>query len=525
MRDYNVGRYQSPCGCTASPRVTLCDGFTASFESLVGLHGGFSYRKRNPFDTVRDQAGVVRADISTAEGLSEDGRPEGNASDALGVGRDDSYGSTLLGNSMVKSGSAKSRKWEERSKRRLRKGFSTGTAITAAARAALRFLMTGEAPKVVAVRLPLGYYLPIDILGTQPTGNGACARVIKDGGDDPDVTHKAELRALVHCFCPDGAAHENRRERCLLSLRTGVEPGICVVAGEGVGIVTKAGLPVGIGEPAINPVPRQMLSENLTEELLSAHRAGMPIAPLSVLCLSGETPRVLIPFREGFPQRHTIALLVEVSVPDGETLARKTLNPRLGILGGISILGTTGLVKPFSHEAYEETIHAALSVAAATGCREVVLSTGGKSEQFARRLLGGLAEEAFVQIADFFAYAVEEARRMGFKTIVHSVFFGKVLKMGQGHPYTHAHRVSLDLHPLAECAREKGYAPGFCEKLSAANTARHALDLMMAEGCMDVVRDAAEWALRSSMRLAGEGVSIRVLLFDYDGNLLADVRN
>lgn len=425
----------------------------------------------------------------------------------------------------MQSERTKSRTWRKRSKRRLRKGFSTGTAVTAAARAALRFLMTGEPPKVVAVRLPLGYYLPVDILSTQPDGTGACARVIKDGGDDPDVTHKAEFRALVHCIAPGGATHAERRERYSPFLRAGLGPGICVVAGEGVGIVTKAGLPVKIGEPAINPVPRHMLSENLTEEFLRARQEGMPAAPLSVPCLRDERPRAFIPFQEGFPRKHAIALLVEIGVPGGEALARKTLNPRLGIVGGISILGTTGLVKPFSHEAYEETIHAALSVAAAAGCGEVVLSTGGKSEQYARRLLVELPEEAFVQVADFFAYAVGEARRMGFKAIVHSVFFGKVLKMGQGHPYTHAHRVPLDLQPLAEWARENGHDTNFCAELSSANTARHALELLMARGYMDVVREAAAWALQSSRRFAGEVMSIRVLLFDYDGSPLADVRN
>ncbi|NTU48382.1 MAG: cobalt-precorrin-5B (C(1))-methyltransferase [Syntrophobacteraceae bacterium] len=423
----------------------------------------------------------------------------------------------------MESGSSKTRSSAKRGKRQLRQGFSTGTAIVAAARAALRFLMTGQAPKVIAVRLPLGYYLPIDIRGIQATGTGAWASVIKDGGDDPDVTHKAELRALVHCFAPDGHGAEGRGEWYGGPSPVALGQGICVVVGEGVGVVTKAGLPVTIGEPAINPVPRQMLSTNLSEELLGWPREGLPSLPPHSPGIPPGKPHALIPFCEGFPKPVDIALLVEISVPEGAALARKTLNPRLGILGGISILGTTGLVKPFSHEAYEETIHAALSVAAATGCREVVLSTGGKSEQFARRLLGELPEEAFVQIADFFAYGVGEARRMGFKTIVHSVFFGKVLKMGQGHPYTHAHRVSLDLKPLAELAREKGYGRQFCEELASANTARHALQLLVEQGDFDIVRETAAWALQSSLRFAGGHISVRVLLFDYDGNLMADV--
>ena len=144
-----------------------------------------------------------------------------------------------------------------------------------------------------------------------------------------------------------------------------------------------------------------------------------------------------------------LSILVEIEVPRGEELARHTLNPRLGILGGISILGTTGIVKPFSNEAYEQTIQAALSVAASSACGTVVLSTGGKSERFARDLFQELPPEAFVQIADFFSFAVKEARRFGFTRIIHSLFFGKAIKMAQGHPYTHAHSVPLDLDFLA----------------------------------------------------------------------------
>ena len=139
-----------------------------------------------------------------------------------------------------------------------------------------------------------------------------------------------------------------------------------------------------------------------------------------------------------------LSILVEIEVPKGEELAKHTLNPRLGILGGISILGTTGIVKPFSNEAYEQTIQAALSVAASSACGTVVLSTGGKSERFARDLFKELPPEAFVQVADFFSFAVREARRFGFTRIIHSLFFGKAIKMAQGtslytRPFSAAH--------------------------------------------------------------------------------------
>ena len=330
---------------------------------------------------------------------------------------------------------------------RLRCGFSTGTAAAAAAKAALRRLITGSCGGAVAVRLPSGVYLAVPVASTGIDGKTACASVIKDGGDDPDVTNGAEIKARV-CILrhrPDSIRHND--DLCS-------RPEILLVAGKGVGLVTKPGLPVAPGEPAINPVPRQELSENITLELLLSENLHLePIftssSDPSVLASLADKPALHLPFyaEEGLDgtlgRVGDLSILVEIEVPKGEELARHTLNPRLGILGGISILGTTGIVRPFSNEAYEQTIQAALSVAASSACGTVVLSTGGKSERFARDLFQELPPEAFVQIADFFSFAVREARRFGFTRIIHSLFFGKAIKMAQGHPYTHAHSVPL----------------------------------------------------------------------------------
>jgi len=216
--------------------------------------------------------------------------------------------------------------------------------------------------------------------------------------------------------------------------------------------------------------------------------------------------------------------MVEIEVPRGAELAAQTLNPRLGVLGGVSILGTTGIVNPCSHEAYEQTIQAALSVAASTGCDSVVLSTGGKSERFAGELLHELPPEAFVQIADFFSFAVREARRFGFDRIVHSIFFGKAVKMAQGHPYTHAHSVPLELEFLAGIARGLGRDAVLCRALASANTARHAMQIIVDSGFQGIIESVARTAASQSARLAGEGARIRLLLFDYDGRLLVDVK-
>jgi len=410
---------------------------------------------------------------------------------------------------------------------RLRIGFSTGTAAAAAAKAALRRLITGACGNAVAVRLPSGVYLAVPVAWSSINGKTACASVIKDGGDDPDITNGAEIKASVSILRhrPDSIRHN--ADMC-------GRPGILLVAGKGVGLVTKPGLPVAPGEPAINPVPRQELSENITLELLLSE--NLHLEPLflnssdpSVLASLADKPALQLPFyAEGglektLERAGDLSILVEIEVPRGEELARHALNPRLGILGGISILGTTGIVKPFSNEAYEQTIQAALSVAASNACGTVVLSTGGKSERFARDLLPELPPEAFVQIADFFSFAVKEARRFGFSRIIHSLFFGKAIKMAQGHPYTHAHSVPLDLDFLAAIAHSLGLDAAHCRELSSANTARHALEIIAAKGSNRILESVAQTAAAQSAGLAGEGAWIRLLLFDYDGSLLADV--
>ena len=391
-----------------------------------------------------------------------------------------------------------------RKKKALRSGFSTGTAATAAATAALRHLLTGTVPGAIAVRLPSGTYLPVSIKECVNSGESACATVIKDAGDDPDITDKTEIKARVK----------------IVTCSRGHSRGIFLAAGMGVGTVTKPGLPVAPGEPAINPVPRLMICDNLARELLVQEAAVNTLRLDEAAGPAGNA--VFLPFEmpgslDGF------CFQVEVEVPEGEKLARHTLNPRLGIVGGISILGTTGIVKPFSHEAYEETIQAALSVAASNGCSEVVLSTGGKSERFARDLIPDVPVEAFVQVADFFAFAVREARRYEFRRITHSVFFGKAVKMAQGHAYTHAHSVPMELQLLAHMAKDSGHDEPFCRSLEEANTARHALEIIAGRGAFEIVDRVARKAREESVRLAGKDARVRLLLFDYNGALLADV--
>lgn len=413
-----------------------------------------------------------------------------------------------------------------KAKGRLGIGFSTGTAVTAAAKAAMRSLLSGASPTEVSVRLPAGYFLPIPILECRRNGATAWATVVKDGGDDPDVTHKAELTVRVACLRDEKIDSFHHGANSLPDEQW-TRGGVRLLGGEGVGVVTKAGLPVPIGEPAVNPVPRRMLLEGVTEELLevSADTIGRVSSMGGALpATHGSNGRIFLPFCAADPHLAGLTVCLEISIPRGKELAQRTLNPRLGIVGGLSILGTTGLVKPYSHEAYQETIRASLAVAAANRCRSVVLSTGGRSERFAQKALPLLPAESFVQIADFFAFAVREAAGMDFEEIVHSAFFGKALKMAQGHANTHAHKVSMDLSLLARLARVHGYDPDFSRELEEANTARHALEILRSRQAWDLVRAVAVRAGEQSAKACCPRARVRLLLFDYDGSLLADVR-
>ncbi|WP_170161661.1 cobalt-precorrin-5B (C(1))-methyltransferase CbiD [Desulfosoma caldarium] len=415
-------------------------------------------------------------------------------------------------------------------RRRLRKGFSTGTAMTAAARAALRTILSGSAPSWVAVRLPLGYYLAVPATLEFRGNLAARAVVIKDAGDDPDVTDKAAVAVHVTMTWANPmspAGYERARGGPTAQMPSAT---VVLAAGLGVGVVTKPGLPVPVGEPAVNPTPRAMLVQNLEEELeQSPNLKGFFSCKTCAYCAPVELrkptgPTVRLSLRPSVPVPPSLTIHAEVSVAQGEHLARRTLNPRLGIVGGLSILGTTGLVKPVSHEAYEETIVSALNVAKAAGCNTVVLSTGGKSEKLAQRLLAQEPLEAFVQIADFFAFAVRQVARMGFAHLVHSVFIGKAVKMASGLAYTHAHKAAMDLKVLVRCGERAGAPEDLLDQVSRANTARHALQILINAKAHAVVQEVAHEALRHSRRFAGsERPRIRLLLFNDDGTLLTDV--
>ncbi len=354
----------------------------------------------------------------------------------------------------------------------LRSGFTTGTAAAAAAKGALSLLLTGRAPENVRVTLLTGDSIDIPLAACRPgTEDSAECRVVKDAGDDPDVTHWAEIGARV-------------------SLERLLDPGgLRISGGLGVGRVTKPGLEVPPGEPAINPGPRRMIAEAI-EEVRRQAGTSVPVS-------------------------------VEIFVPEGERLALRTLNPRLGILGGISILGTTGIVRPMSHEAYVATIRSALSVARAAGLDQAVLTTGRRSERHAQALLGNLPEEAFVQIGDYFRVSLDLAAELAFGRVTLAVFFGKAVKMAQGLPHTHAATSSLALNRLAQWALEAAADPALAAEVREANTARQAFERLR-DGHREVIAAVGRRMAAAARGFGGGALAVRAIVFDYEGGVVFD---
>ena len=311
----------------------------------------------------------------------------------------------------------------------LRSGYTTGACATAATRGALLALIYQRHLSETTIRLPIGQHVTFVLHTCSYTPEEGRSSVIKDAGDDPDVTHLAEICSRVTWH---------------------TEPGVHFVRGEGVGLVTKKGLPVPPGEPAINPVPRQMLTETVQEILAQA-------------------------------QLTKRGVVVEISVPRGAELAQKTLNPRLGILGGISILGTTGIVVPYSTAAWEASVLQNIDVAVAQGCEQLVFTVGGRGERFAQRLFA-LPDIAFVQIGDFFGQAFRHAATAGAQHVTLASMIGKLAKFAAGHELVHSRESSQDFYFLGELARQAGAAEPLVRRTCSANTAQEVSELMTEAG-------------------------------------------
>ena len=365
-------------------------------------------------------------------------------------------------------------------KKKLRTGFTTGTAAAAATKGALVMILEKNAPTMVPITLLTGDTLNIKIhTCTLNRETEATCTVIKDAGDDPDVTHKAEIGATVKLLQVETDTSMKRR----------IGHEVMITGGEGVGQVTKPGLEVAPGEPAINPGPRKMISQAV-KDLFEKHQLEYPVH-------------------------------VEVFAPEGEKLAEKTLNARLGILGGISILGTTGIVRPMSHDAFIATIQSAVSVAHASGLEHVVFTTGRRSERFAQAYWPQLPVEAFIQIGDFFKMSLDCAAKFGFKRISLAVFFGKATKMAQGVPNTHAAKARLTMEKLSDWSYELTRDGKFSKRILKANTARHAFDII-GQHHPEVIFMVGKKIVSCAKAFMSNPMPVDAVIFDYNGSVVFD---
>jgi len=345
----------------------------------------------------------------------------------------------------------------------LRTGWTTGTCASAAAKAATTALRDQATQRTVEVALPSGRRVSFDVESCVYDATKAAAVVVKDAGDDPDVTHGAHLTATV---------------------RWRTEPGIVLEGGEGVGIVTKPGLGIEVGEPAITATPRAMITRAVAEVTDLVNRG----------------------------------VVVLLSVPGGEKMARKTTNARLGILGGISILGTTGIVRPFSTASWRASVEQAVSVMAAQGERTMVLCTGGRTEKGAMALLPDLAEVCFVEVGDFTGAALRRALAVGLEGVIFVGMAGKLAKLAAGVLMTHYTRSKVDLGLLGDVTLAAGGTAAVAEEVSAANTGRHAYEIWEREGMLRPAGDELCQRVRAVLLRAGQGkLTADVAMVDFSG--------
>ncbi|TDV07161.1 cobalt-precorrin-5B (C(1))-methyltransferase [Paraburkholderia caballeronis] len=347
----------------------------------------------------------------------------------------------------------------------LRTGYTTGSCATATSLAAARLLLTGATADAAEIVLPKGQRATLRLAFCRPYEHGAEAGTVKDAGDDPDVTHGAVVFARV---------------------ALNAEPGVRFFAGPGVGTVTRAGLTLPVGEPAINPVPRRMMTDHL---VALAEEHG---------------------YRGGFD--------VTIGIEGGETLALKTMNPRLGIVGGLSILGTTGIVRPFSCSAYIASIHQGIDVARANGHTHIAACTGNASED-AMRAHYGLPDIALIEMGDFAGAVLKHLRRAPVERLSVCGGFGKLSKLAAGHLDLHSRNSSIDLPQLASWAAASGADDALQAAIVGANTSQQALALARAAGVPlgDIV---CRRALDVAREIVPAGVAVEMFAIDRAGQFV-----
>jgi cobalt-precorrin-5B (C1)-methyltransferase len=344
----------------------------------------------------------------------------------------------------------------------MRTGWTTGTCASAAAKAAVLGLADGRPPVEVEVSLPAGQRVRFPIVDTD-LSHPARAAVVKDAGDDPDVTHGAHI-TVTASWLPAG------RPAGTVELS----------AGPGVGTVTLPGLGLPVGAPAINRVPARMIRAAVHE---------VTVSPVSLV----------------------------ISVPGGAEMAAKTSNSRLGIVGGISILGTTGIVRPFSTASWRASVVQQIDVAAAQGQQHVVLSTGGRTDAAAQRLWPDLAPVCFVEVGDFTGIALRRAAAVEMGRASFVGMAGKITKLAAGVLMTHYRRSKVDVELLAEVARRCAAPPPVAEAATATATARHFAEACIEAGHLDSLAELCRRAARACESFVEHKVTVEVIMVDFEG--------
>jgi cobalt-precorrin-5B (C1)-methyltransferase len=361
-------------------------------------------------------------------------------------------------------------------KRSLRTGYTTGTCAAAATKAALSALVSGNKLPKVNVSLPKDKHIVIDIAWIKFVDErSVTASVIKDGGDDPDVTNGAEIWSTVSLL-------ESSNK-------------IMIDGGIGVGRVTKPGLGLEIGKAAINPTPLKMINQAIGEILEKQ-------------------------------QKNRYGLSILISVPKGEEIAKRTDNPRLGIIGGISILGTTGIVIPYSTASFAASIRQSIDVSIAMGSDSVILTTGGRSEDFARSIFGNsVADHAYIQIGDFIGFSIKQCAIKKIKKAYVIGFIGKLTKMAMGVKQTHVKGSNVDMNFLATLANRCGANNDLVKKIKLANTARHVGELIDQSGLSMFYDVLCEEVYNHLSKDSPSDLHIKIILLDFTGKVIGNFPN
>lgn len=354
----------------------------------------------------------------------------------------------------------------------LRWGYTTGACAAAAARAAVRMLINQSAFSDIEITLPnkdKATFKLQRLEGVSPVLVG----IIKDAGDDPDCTHGIEIQCRAQWSS---------------------EPGIKLLGGEGVAQVTLPGLELDVGEPAINPVPRANIIAMVSLEMAQSNHLD----------------------------RVGKGLELTFIVPRGKEVAKETIAERLGLIGGISILGTRGTVKPYSTSAYAASVTQGCQIAPVNGVNHLVFTTGTRSEKAAMELFPELTNMSFIQVGDFMGVGLRSAKRYQLHKVSMVVMIGKMGKLISGRMMTHVsgHAVNFDF--LAELADNVGLSPKLCIEIAGANTGRHVLDLVRGQTAeQDFLTLLCEQTFKQADMYIKQALEVEVLLVDFDGSLLA----